>query len=63
MTTQELRKFIGNEEGDLFCAICNRKGEWEDCPTHPDDHFSVYCPKCGIEDKDCEDFEREGESK
>ena len=53
----ELRKFIGNDEGDLFCAICERKGVWEDCPTHPDDHYTVICPKCGIEDKDCENFE------
>ena len=52
-----LRKFTGNEEGDLFCASCKRKGVWEDCPIHPDDHYSIYCPKCGIEDKDCENFE------
>jgi hypothetical protein len=63
MTTKELRKFIGNAEGDLFCAICNRKGEWEDCPTHPDDHYSVYCPKCGVDDKDCENYARVEESK
>lgn len=53
----ELRKFIGNDEGDLFCATCERKGVWEDCPTHPEDHYSIYCPKCGVEDKDCENFE------
>ena len=53
----ELRKFIGNSEGDLFCATCERKGVWEDCPTHPDDHYTVICHKCGIEDKDCENFE------
>lgn len=52
------RKFIGDlDDGDLFCAVCNRKAVWGDCPIHPDDHFSVYCPKCGIEDKDCEIYE------
>ena len=57
MSTKELPKFIANEEGDLFCAVCKRKGEWEDCPDHPDDHYSVYCGKCGIDDKDCENYE------
>ena len=51
-----LRKFIGDDNGDLFCAVCKRKGEWQDCPIHPDDHFSVYCFKCGIENMDCEDY-------
>lgn len=53
----KLQKFIGNEKGDLFCATCKREAVWEDCPLHPDDHFSAYCGKCGIEDKDCENFE------
>lgn len=52
----KLRKFIGNEMGDLFCATCKREAVWEDCPLHPDDHYSAYCGKCGIEDKDCENF-------
>lgn len=53
----KLRKFIANDNGDLFCAICNRQAIWEDCPLHPDEHYSAYCPKCGIEDKDCEMIE------
>ena len=50
----DLRKFISDDNGDIFCAICKRKGVWEDCPKHPDYHYSMYCPKCGIEDMDCE---------
>ena len=53
----KLRKFISTDSGNLFCAICEREAVWEDCPIHPDDHFSAYCPKCGIEDKDCEMIE------
>jgi hypothetical protein len=52
----DLPKFIADENDDLFCAICKRKGEWTDCPNHPDDHYSLYCYKCGVDDKDCDNF-------
>lgn len=56
MNTKELAKFIGNEEGDLFCAICNRKGEWDDCDYigHEAECYRICCFKCGVEDRDCE---------
>ena len=31
----DLPKFIADENDDLFCAVCKRKGEWTDCPYHP----------------------------
>lgn len=46
---------LADDTGTIRCTDCKREVFWDDCTCGDEFHHTIYCPKCGDEQRDCDD--------